>query len=111
MRKLEISSLKFDDHGLIPVVAQDSDTRAVLMLAYANQATLQESLSLGKMVFFSRSRQERWLKGETSGNYLEIVELFQDCDSDTVLAMVSPQGPACHNGTATCFEERQNGRH
>lgn len=111
MRKLEISSLKFDEHGLIPVVAQDSDTRAVLMLAYANQATLQESLSLGKMVFFSRSRQERWLKGETSGNYLEIVELLQDCDSDTVLAMVSPQGAACHNGTTTCFEERQNASH
>lgn len=110
MRKLEISSLKFDDHGLIPVVAQDSVTKAVLMLAYASQATLEESLSLGRMVFFSRSRQERWLKGETSGNYLEIVELFQDCDSDTVLAMVSPLGPACHNGTTTCFEERQDAK-
>jgi phosphoribosyl-ATP pyrophosphohydrolase/phosphoribosyl-AMP cyclohydrolase len=108
MRALEISSLKFDEQGLIPVVAQDSKTSQVLMLAYANRATLEESLELGKLVFYSRSRKERWLKGETSGNFLRIVELFQDCDADTVLARVTPLGPACHNGTTTCFEERDD---
>lgn len=106
MRELDMASLKFDDQGLIPVVAQDSQTRAVLLLAYASRETLLESQQLGKLVFFSRSRQMRWLKGETSGNYLEIDQLYQDCDSDTVLAMVRPLGPACHNGTTTCFEER-----
>lgn len=110
MRALEISSLKFDEQGLIPVVAQDSKTNRVLMLAYANRATLEESLTLGKLVFYSRSRKERWLKGETSGNFLQIVELFQDCDADTVLVKVNPLGPACHNGTTTCFEERDDAR-
>jgi phosphoribosyl-ATP pyrophosphohydrolase/phosphoribosyl-AMP cyclohydrolase len=108
MRKLEIASLKFDEHGLVPVIAQDSQSNEVLMLAYSSAANLMESVELGKLVFFSRSRQERWLKGETSGNYLNIVELFQDCDSDTVLARVRPEGPACHNGTKTCFEDRQD---
>jgi phosphoribosyl-AMP cyclohydrolase len=108
MRKLEIATLKFDDRGLVPVIAQDSKSNEVLMLAYASAENLEESIELGKMVFFSRSRQERWLKGETSGNFLNIVELLQDCDSDTVLAKVRPEGPACHNGTKTCFEDRQD---
>jgi phosphoribosyl-AMP cyclohydrolase len=110
MRPLDIDSIKFDAKGLVPVIAQDFDTKAVLMLAYANKETLLESQAISKLVFFSRSRQERWLKGETSGNYLELIELIQDCDNDTVLAMVRPLGPACHNGTTTCFEEREDAR-
>jgi phosphoribosyl-AMP cyclohydrolase len=108
MRQLDIESLKFDAKGLVPVIAQDFDTKAVLMLAYATRETLQESQDIRKMVFYSRSRDQRWLKGETSGNYLELIELIQDCDNDTVLAMVRPMGPACHNGTTTCFEERDD---
>lgn len=110
MRPIDIESIKFDAKGLVPVIAQDFDTKAVLMLAYANKQTLLESQAISKMVFFSRSRQERWLKGETSGNFLELIELIQDCDNDTVLAMVRPLGPACHNGTITCFEEREDAR-
>jgi len=108
MRQLDIESLKFDAKGLVPVIAQDFDTKAVLMLAYATSETLQESQDIRRMVFYSRSRDQRWLKGETSGNYLELIELIQDCDNDTVLAMVRPMGPACHNGTTTCFEERDD---
>lgn len=108
MRVLDIEKIKFDDNGLVPVVAQDFDTKAVLMLAWANRETLIESREISKMVFFSRSRNQRWLKGETSGNYLELIDLLQDCDADTVLAMVRPLGPACHNGTATCFEEPED---
>jgi phosphoribosyl-AMP cyclohydrolase len=108
MRQLDVDQLKFDDRGLVPVIAQDFDTKAVLMLAYATKETLEESLEIRKMVFFSRSRGERWLKGDTSGNYLELIELIQDCDNDTVLALVRPLGPTCHNGTTTCFEERDD---
>ena len=110
MRPIDIESIKFDAKGLVPVIAQDFDTKAVLMLAYANKETLLESQEISKMVFFSRSRNERWLKGETSGNYLELIELIQDCDNDTILALVRPLGPAGHNGTTTCFEEREDAR-
>ena len=108
MRQLDIERIKFDDRGLVPVIAQDFDTKEVLMLAYATAATLKESQELARMVFFSRSRNQRWLKGETSGNYLELIDLVQDCDDDTVLAMVRPLGPSCHTGTSTCFEERED---
>lgn len=105
MRAFDISAVKFDDRGLVPVIAQDSETKSVLMLAYANRDTLLETVSSGRMVYFSRSRNERWLKGETSGNYQQVVSLSLDCDGDTVLALVRSSGPACHNGTSTCFEE------
>jgi phosphoribosyl-AMP cyclohydrolase len=105
MRNLEIAEVKFDERGLVPVVTQDAHTKDVLMLAYANRDTLLESLQIKKMVYFSRSRNQRWLKGETSGNYQELVSLNLDCDGDTVLAIVHTVGPACHNGTSTCFEE------
>lgn len=108
MRVLDIEEIKFDDNGLVPVIAQDFDTKAVLMLAWANRETLIESREISKLVFFSRSRNQRWLKGETSGNYLELIDLVQDCDADAVLAMVRPLGPACHNGTSTCFEEPED---
>ena len=108
MRVLDIEEIKFDDNGLVPVIAQDFDTKAVLMLAWANRETLIESREISKLVFFSRSRNQRWLKGETSGNYLELIDLVQDCDADAVLAMVRPLGPACHNGTSNCFEEPED---
>lgn len=107
MRSLDISKVNFDGQGLVPVITQDATTKAVLMLAYTNKETLTETLEIGKMVYFSRSRNQRWLKGETSGNYQEVVRLGLDCDGDTVLAQVTSVGPACHNGTTTCFEEEQ----
>ena len=105
MRSFDISAVKFDAKGLVPVVTHDAETKSVLMLAYANKDSLLETLETGRMVYFSRSRNERWLKGETSGNYQEVDSLSLDCDGDTVLAMVRTSGPACHNGTSTCFEE------
>lgn len=105
MRTLKIDEVRFDERGLVPVVTQDAHTKEVLMLAYANRETLLESLEVKKMVYFSRSRNQRWLKGETSGNDQQLVSLNLDCDGDTVLAMVHTSGPACHNGTSTCFEE------
>jgi len=105
MRNLDIAAVKFDERGLVPVIAQDAHSREVLMLAYANREALLESLEIGKMVYFSRSRNQRWLKGETSGNYQDLVSLSLDCDGDTVLALVHTTGPACHNGTSTCFVE------
>ncbi len=105
MRSLDLSKIKFDAQGLVPVITQSADTDQVLMLAYANRETLEETLQIGKMIYFSRSRNQRWLKGDTSGNFQEVVSLSMDCDGDTVLARVRSVGPACHNGTDTCFEE------
>jgi phosphoribosyl-AMP cyclohydrolase len=105
MRNLKIDEVKFDEHGLVPVITQDAHTKEVLMLAYANREAIVESLEVKRMVYFSRSRNQRWLKGETSGNYQNLVSLSLDCDGDTVLAMVHTSGPACHNGTSSCFEE------
>ncbi len=105
MRNLEIGEVKFDERGLVPVITQDAHTKDVLMLAYAKRETLLESLQIERMVYFSRSRNQRWLKGESSGNFQELVSLSLDCDGDTVLALVHTGGPACHNGTSTCFEE------
>jgi phosphoribosyl-AMP cyclohydrolase len=106
MRPIDITTLKFDSRGLVPVITQSADSNEVLMLAYATRETLEETLKLGKMVYFSRSRNQRWLKGDTSGNFQEVVSLSMDCDGDTVLALVKSVGPACHNGTTSCFEER-----
>lgn len=108
MRDLSISNVRFNDAGLVPVVVQDAASQEVLMLAWANAETLAESLALEKLVFWSRSRNARWLKGETSGNFLNLVEISMDCDGDTILAKVNPVGPACHNGTRTCFEDHDD---
>lgn len=108
MRVLSIYDVRFNDVGLVPVVVQDAKSKEVLMLAWTNAETLAESLDLGKLVFWSRSRNARWLKGETSGNFLNLVDISIDCDGDTLLAMVNPVGPACHNGTATCFEDHDD---
>lgn len=97
-------SPSFDERGLVPVVAQDVATGAVLMVAWANREALERTESTGVAWFWSRSRRRLWQKGETSGNVLRVVEGRLDCDGDTVLLRVLPAGPACHRGTRTCFE-------
>ncbi len=96
-------SLKFDDHGLIPAVVQDSASREVLMVAWMNAESLQKTRESGETWFWSRSRQELWHKGATSGNTQKVVELRYDCDGDTLLLLVEPAGPACHTGQVSCF--------
>ena len=100
----DISELKFDDKGLIPAIVVDAGTKRVLTLAYMNEESLRISMEKGLSCFWSRSRQELWLKGETSGNYQHIVSITADCDRDALVVMVEPDGPACHLGTESCFE-------
>ena len=91
--------------GLIPVIIQDAMTNKVLMLGYMNEAALDKTKLEGKVTFFSRSKQRLWTKGETSGNFLHVVNIAQDCDEDTLLIKVNPVGPVCHTGADTCFKE------
>ena len=100
-----ISDLKFDEKGLIPAIVVDAETKQVLTLAYMNRESLAISMEKGLTCFFSRSRQKLWLKGETSGNYQHIVSITADCDRDALVVMVNPDGPACHLGTVSCFNE------
>jgi phosphoribosyl-ATP pyrophosphohydrolase/phosphoribosyl-AMP cyclohydrolase len=99
----DLAELAFDDRGLLPVIAQDAADGRVLMMAWASREALERSLEAGEMTFWSRSRQALWRKGETSGNVLRLVSLHADCDGDAVLARVTPTGPACHTGEASCF--------
>ena len=92
-------------NGLIPAIVQDAKTNVVLMLAYMNDESLKVTKKTGKVTFYSRSRNRLWTKGETSGNYLLMKEIIPDCDSDTLLIKAEPQGPACHTGSDTCFNE------
>jgi len=101
---IDISKLKFDEKGLIPAIVVDAVTKRVLTLAYMNEESLRISMEKGLTCFWSRSRQELWLKGETSGNYQHIVSITADCDYDALVVMVEPDGPACHLGTESCFE-------
>ena len=101
---INISDLKFDEKGLIPAIVVDAVTKRVLTLAYMNEESLKISMEKGLTCFWSRSRQELWLKGETSGNYQHIVSITADCDKDALVVMVEPDGPACHLGTTSCFE-------
>lgn len=101
---LDIEKLKFDEKGLIPAIVVDAITKRVLTLAYMNRESLQISMEKELTCFWSRSRQELWLKGETSGNYQHIVSITADCDGDSLVVMVEPDGPACHLGTESCFE-------
>ena len=101
-----IDELKFDENGLIPAIVVDAVTKKVLTLAYMNRESLKISMEKELTCFWSRSRQELWLKGETSGNYQHIVSITADCDRDALVVMVEPDGPACHKGTASCFEEK-----
>jgi phosphoribosyl-ATP pyrophosphohydrolase/phosphoribosyl-AMP cyclohydrolase len=89
--------------GLVPAIVQDADTGAVLMMAYMNREALDATLARKRAVFYSRSKQRLWEKGETTGHTLDVVELALDCDADTLLVTARPRGPACHNGTLTCF--------
>jgi phosphoribosyl-AMP cyclohydrolase / phosphoribosyl-ATP pyrophosphohydrolase len=98
------ATLRYDERGLLPVVVQDVNTGAVLMLAFANREAVELTLSTGQAHFWSRSRQSLWRKGETSGNVLEVLEVTADCDNDSILVRALPAGPTCHRGTRTCFE-------
>ena len=100
---LNIDELKFDSNGLIPAVVVDSITKKVLTVAYMNRESLEVSMEKGLTCFFSRSRRELWLKGETSGNYQHIVSITADCDNDALVVVVEKDGPACHTGTDSCF--------
>ena len=100
---LEIEKLKFDEKGLIPAIVVDVETKKVLTLAYMNRESLQISMEKGLTCFWSRSREELWLKGETSGNYQHIVSITADCDKDALTVMVKKDGPACHLGSDSCF--------
>lgn len=89
--------------GLVPAIVQDADTGAVLMLGYMNREAVEQTLARKRAVFFSRSKQRLWEKGETTGHTLDVVDVALDCDNDTLLVTAHPRGPACHNGTVTCF--------
>ena len=98
--------LTFDEKtGLIPAIVQDSATGKVLMLGYMNQEALEETRRIGRVTFFSRSKQRLWTKGEESGNFLELVSISEDCDQDALLVRAIPNGPTCHKGTDTCWGE------
>lgn len=103
---MDINSLKFDEKGLIPAIVADAVTKKVLTLAYMSRESLEISMEKGLTCFFSRSRNELWLKGETSGNYQHIVSITADCDGDALLVMVEKDGPACHTGSDSCFTNK-----
>ncbi len=98
-----LSSLKFNDQGLIPAIAQDSDKNDVLMMAWMNKESIKETFTSGRVCYWSRSRQALWKKGETSGQHQELVDFLIDCDRDTVLVKVKQHGVACHTGRRSCF--------
>jgi phosphoribosyl-AMP cyclohydrolase len=103
LERLNLDELTFDERGLIPVIAQDAENDEVLMLAWATREALERTLDEGRMVYWSRSRQELWRKGDTSGHVQHVEELRVDCDADVVLARVHQKGAACHTGERTCF--------
>lgn len=103
MESIDISNVKFDEKGLVPCVVQDYYTKQVLMLAYMNRESLIQTMETGLATFYSRSRQELWTKGATSGNLQHVVELRLDCDGDAIVAEVKKDGPACHTGNESCF--------
>ena len=101
---MNIETLRFDKlQGLIPCIVQDGETQAVLMLGFMNQEALQKTLAEKRVTFFSRSKNRLWTKGETSGNFLEVITMSADCDQDTILIKAKPNGVVCHTGTTTCF--------
>jgi len=100
---VDINKLKFDDKGLIPAIVVDAVTKKVLTLAYMNEESLKITMEKGLTCFYSRSRRELWLKGETSGNYQHVVSITADCDNDALVVVVEPDGPACHTGETSCF--------
>ncbi|MGV9002443.1 bifunctional phosphoribosyl-AMP cyclohydrolase/phosphoribosyl-ATP diphosphatase HisIE [Flavobacterium sp.] len=97
-------SINFNkSNGLIPVVIQDSQSQQILMLGYMNEEAYEKTKLEQRVTFFSRSKNRLWTKGETSGNFLDVISIYEDCDEDTLLIMVKPNGPTCHNGTTSCF--------
>ena len=100
----DISEIRFDANGLVPAVVTDAASGKVLMLAYMNEESLKKTVETGLATFWSRSRQELWTKGETSGNYMHVVSITADCDRDSLVIKARPDGPACHLGTESCFE-------
>ena len=106
MNEADIQALAWDkQQGLLPAIVQDATTHRVLMLGYMDRAALQATLATGRVTFFSRSKQRLWMKGESSGDILELVSLEADCDADTLLMLVDPAGPSCHTGRDNCFFE------
>ncbi len=103
---LEFSDFKLDKcgDGLLPVIIQDSSTLRVLMLGYMNREAFDKTVAEGRVTFYSRSRQQLWTKGETSGNFLDVNDMYPDCDMDTLLIKATPHGPTCHRGTVSCFD-------
>jgi len=108
-REAFLNAVKFNENGLVPVIAQSYASGAVLMLAWMNRQTLEETLTTGRVTYWSRSRKKVWRKGESSGNTQQLVEAFVDCDGDTLLLKVDQTGPACHTGAPTCFFRRLGG--
>lgn len=98
-----LREVKFNEAGLVPAIVQDAQSQQVLMLAWMNAESLQRTLSIGETVFWSRSRNEFWHKGATSGNTQKLIDISVDCDGDTLLLRVEPAGPACHTGAVSCF--------
>jgi len=98
--------LKFDEKGLVAAIIQDAEDGEVLMLGYVNEESLQKTLETGQVWFYSRSRQELWHKGETSGSYLNVRNIYKDCDDDALLLQVEATGPVCHTGNRSCFFRR-----
>src|SRR5687767_12688128 len=103
IEKISIENLKFNEQGLIPAIVQNIETKQVLMMAWMNAESLQMTQEKGETVFWSRSRNALWHKGETSGNTQKVLEILVDCDADTLLIQVVATGPACHTGEMTCF--------
>ncbi|MCK0179240.1 bifunctional phosphoribosyl-AMP cyclohydrolase/phosphoribosyl-ATP diphosphatase HisIE [Flavobacteriaceae bacterium S0862] len=97
--------VKYNSDGLIPAIIQDSETKTVLMLGYMNAEALEQTIDSKRVTFFSRSKQRLWMKGEESGNVLDLISIKNDCDNDTLLIEVNPKGPTCHKGTDTCWNE------
>src|SRR5436305_739768 len=102
---MEIDFARYSD-GLVPTIIQDAATGKVLMLGFVNEAAMKKTREEKRVTFFSRSKNRLWTKGETSGNFLELKEIFIDCDKDTILMKVTPAGPVCHSGADTCFGEK-----
>lgn len=98
-----LATVKYDHDGLVPAIVQDGRTREVLMMAWMNEESLRRTLDVGETIFWSRSRNEFWHKGATSGNVQRVVDVRVDCDGDTLLVTVEPAGPACHTGAVSCF--------
>ena len=105
-----LNEIKYNEKGLIPAIAQDEKTNEILMVAYMNEESLRKTLEIGNATFWSRSRQQFWMKGETSGNILRVKEILIDCDYDTLILKVNPAGPTCHTGERTCFHRTLAGK-